>query len=182
MQPIVPAAGNRPDRAGNKGEVVKYLVVMVALASVASGGEARAPLVTAADCWKVEAATLMGKCLADALPNAEAELDRQVAATHQRFRKWAREDQSKVRRVWINTAASELLEAQPAWRRYRDAHCASQDGFVTGNDHGMARVRFKLEMTMVRIEEVMIYSGGSKVDDEVWRTVHADAAVKPSRP
>lgn len=182
VQPIVQAAGNRSDGAGNKGKVVKFLMVMVALASVARGGEARTPLVTAADCWKVEAAALMGKCLADALPKAEAELDQQVAAAHQRFRKWAREDESKVRRVWINTAASELVKAQPAWRRYRDAHCASRDGFVTGNDHGMARVRCKLEMTTARIEEVMAYSGGSKVDEEIWRTVHTDAAVTPSRP
>ena len=106
MQSIVSAAGNRPDRARNKGEFVKYLVVMVALASVARGGEARSPLVRAADCWKVEAAALMGECLAYALPSAEALLFRQVAAPEQRLSKRARGDESKVRRVWKDAAAS----------------------------------------------------------------------------
>lgn len=128
---------------------------------VAQGGQATSSVTTAADCAAVGSHVDEGNCLYAVLPRAEAELSKQVNSAHQRFKQWALADDSKVRRAWLNTAASELLKAQSAWRSYRDAHCASIDGHITGNDHGTAAFRCKLELTTMRIKEVMSYSGGS---------------------
>jgi uncharacterized protein YecT (DUF1311 family) len=125
----------------------------------ASAGEAIAPPVTAADCWKAANSAEIGNCFTTALPKAEAELNRQVVAANQHFRRLALADKSKLRRAWLSTAASELLNAQRAWRHYRDAHCASLNGSITGNDHGAAEIRCKLELTTTRIKEVMSYGG-----------------------
>ena|SRR5687768_16367113 len=138
------------------------IATMLLVTSIVSGGEVNAPLTTVSDCWKAASSVEAGNCLVAALPRAEAELDRQVAASHQHFKQLALADDSKVRKSWFNTAASELLNAQRAWRRYRDAHCASLDGTITGNDHGTAAIRCKLELTTARIKEVMSYGGSAQ--------------------
>ena len=140
---------------------VKHVFAIVLLMTgVATGGEAIAPPpYVATDCWKAASSAEVDKCFAAELPRAEAELDRRVTAANQHFRQLALTDESKMRKAWLITAASELLNAQRAWRRYRNAHCASFNGSITGNDHGAAAIRCKFELTTARIKEVMSYGG-----------------------
>jgi uncharacterized protein YecT (DUF1311 family) len=151
--------GRTAQSSHSEGIMKRTFTAMLLITGAAFGGEANTPPTAAADCWKAVNSAEVRSCFATALPRAEAELGRQVVAASQYFKRLALADESKVRKAWLNTAASELIRAQRAWRQYRDAHCASFDGTITGNDHGSAAIRCKLELTTARIKEVMSYGG-----------------------
>ncbi len=136
------------------------LALLLTAASAALGGEADGVLTSATDCWKAASSAEVRSCFSASLPKVEVELERRVSEAHRQFTTAANVEDSKLRRAWLSTAASELLKAQQSWQRYRDAHCASLNGSITGNDHGSAEVRCKVELTIGRIREIAAYSGG----------------------
>jgi len=123
-------------------------------------GEANAVLTAATDCWNTANAAEVRGCFSASLYRVEAQLQGRVSEAHRLFTTAAKSDERKLRRAWLKTAASELLKAQKSWLRYRDSHCASVDGAVTGNEHGFAEARCKVDLTIERIREIDGYSGG----------------------